>query len=286
MILLRSFAVISFLSAGFAFAYWWRRQLLHHRALARVSPGSDAGVVASRADTKSTLRRPLRYVPLAIGVLLGGIAFFLLGWPWHFAGALGAVSCLIANQLEAFLAVRKTVRLETQLADCIDIMVGAVGAGSGVNQALEAAIRETKAPLKPELEEVVGRIRLGDRPGDVFEAMATRIPLEPFLLFASTLAVHWEVGGELAPTLATISRTVRDRIETNRRVRSNISQSQMSTIAILGLTYMIAVVIWRNNPVQMREFLATEIGGFFVAASIVMQAVGVMWMNAISKVRF
>ena len=286
MIFLRSFAVLSFLSAGVAFVYWYRRQWLHQRALERVNTGLTSTAAGMRPDARSRLRRPLKYLPIAVGVLLGSLMSLLFAWPWHFAVAFGAVSCLVTNQLEAYISARKAIKLEAQLADSIDIMVGAVGAGSGVNQAIEAAIRETKAPLKPELQEVVGRIRLGDQPSDVFEAMATRIPMESFLLFSSTLAVHWEVGGELAPTLATISRTVRDRIETSRRIRSNISQSQLSTIAILGLTYAIALIIWRNNPIQMREFLATEIGGFFVAASIMMQAVGVLWMNTISKVKF
>ena len=47
-----------------------------------------------------------------------------------------------------------------------------------------------------------------------------RVPLETFRLFAAALTVHQEVGGSLAPTLATVGRIIRDRIELTRRIRS------------------------------------------------------------------
>ena len=56
-----------------------------------------------------------------------------------------------------------------------------------------------------------------------------RVPLETFRLFSAALTVHQEVGGSLAPTLATVGRIIRDRIELTRRVRSLTVQSRAST---------------------------------------------------------
>ncbi len=61
-----------------------------------------------------------------------------------------------ASQLESVLHTRQIAILERQLADAIDIMVGAVSAGAGVGPALEAATLETDRPLKPYLEELSG----------------------------------------------------------------------------------------------------------------------------------
>ena len=106
--------------------------------------------------------------------------------------------------------------------------------------------------MRPQLEEVVGRIQLGDNPQTVYRSLTQRVPLETFLLFSSALAVHWETGGSLAPILASVGRTIRDRIEITRRLRSNASQSDLSTLAVLMLTYFIALVVWRTNPEQMQ----------------------------------
>ena len=165
-------------------------------------------------------------------------------------------------------------------------MVAALGAGAGVSDALENAMRESRRPLRPQLEEVVGRIHFGDNPRTVYHGLTQRVPLETFLLFSSALSVQSETGGSLAPTLASVGRTIRDRIEIARRIRSNSAQSEVSTLAVLLLTYFIALVVWRTNPEQMGQFLATSVGQWAVAGTILMQAAGLVWMSFISRLRF
>ena len=232
------------------------------------------------------LSRNWIWVPWVIGLAVALTVWLFFGWPVQYVIAIGAVVSLLLSQVEGLLHTRHIAKLERQLADAIDIMVGAVSAGAAVGPAIDAATIETDRPLKPYLEEVSGRIRLGEEPVNVFRSLADRVPLETFLLFSSSLAVHYEVGGRLAPTLATVGRTIRDRIEITRRIESNIAQSQFSTFAILGLVYLIAVIVWRNGPEPMREFVTSTVGSWFVAGSIIMQAVGIAWMNLISKPRF
>jgi len=232
------------------------------------------------------LSRNWIWLPWVVGVAVAASVWLFFRWPVQYVVAIGAVVSLLLSQLEGFLHTRHIAILERQLADAIDIVVGAVSAGAGVGPAIDAATIETDRPLKLYLEELSGRIRLGDEPLMVFRSLADRVPLESFLLFSSSLAVHYEVGGRLAPTLATVGRTIRDRIEVTRRIQSNITQSQFSTFAILGLVYLIALIVWRNGPEPMREFVTSSVGSWFVAGSIIMQAVGIVWMNLISKPRF
>ena len=253
----------------------------------------DAGSTGRTSDSPSepvlSTRRLARrwiWVPWTIGILTALTVWIVFGWPLQYVLAIGAVVSLLLNQFESFLHTRHIAKLERQLADAIDIMVGAVSAGASLGPAMDAATLETDRPLKPYLQEVSGRIRLGDDPASVFRSLADRVPLETFLLFSSSLAVHFEVGGRLAPTLATVGRTIRDRIEITRRIQSNIAQSQFSTFAILGLVYLIAVIVWRNGPEPMVEFMTSTVGSWFIAGSIIMQAVGIAWMNFISRPKF
>lgn len=247
------------------------------QSLSSVGPESRGG---------RRLSRNWIWLPWVVGVGVAITSWMVFRLPVQYIVALGAVVSLLLSQVEGFLHTRHIATLERQLADAIDIMVGAVSAGAGVGPAIDAATIETDRPLKSYLEELSGRIRLGDDPLLVFQSLADRVPLETFLLFASSLAVHYEVGGRLAPTLATVGRTIRDRIEVTRRIQSNIAQSQFSTFAILGLVYLIALIVWRNGPEPMQEFVTSTVGSWFVAGSIIMQAVGIVWMNLISKPRF
>ncbi|HUG71620.1 MAG TPA: type II secretion system F family protein [Pirellulaceae bacterium] len=267
-------------------AVGWRAERRRELAWQRFTEadGAQAGTAIVRSAGLRLLRRWI-WVPWALG-LIAAVAALAFRFSPPYVLAVGLMVGLLSSQVESFLAAQHSARLESQLADAIDIMIGAVGAGASVGTAIEAAITECRAPLRPYLEEVFGRIRLGDEPAEVFRSLAERVPLETFLLFTSALGVHWEVGGKLSSTLTTVGRTIRDRIDVSRRIRSNTAQSQFSTLAIIGLTYFIAVIVWRNGPEQMEEFVRSSVGSWFVAGSVILQAVGIVWMNVISKPRF
>ncbi len=251
--------------------------------------GDPAALRETSAITTPSARRLARrwiLFPWVFGVGVALTAWWISGWQVQYVLAIGAVFSLLLSQVESFVHTRHIARLERQLADAIDIMVGAVSAGAAVGPAIESATVETDWPLLPYLQELSGRIRLGDEPASVFRSLADRVPLETFLLFSSSMAVHYEVGGRLAPTLATVGRTIRDRIEVTRRIQSNIAQSQFSTFAIIGLIYLIAVIVWRNGPEPMRDFVTSAIGSWAVSGSIILQAAGIVWMNLISRPKF
>src|SRR5436190_1013560 len=99
---------------------------------------------------------------------------------------------LLALGFAALVYAWRRVRIEEQLADAIDLLVAALRAGAGVMSALENSAQEMRRPLKPLLEELLGRIQYGDDPQAVFGALQARVPLETFRLFGTVLSVHWE----------------------------------------------------------------------------------------------
>lgn len=266
----------------------WRRARVKWLARERIEISAEASGPAleePRPATRSFGRRH-RFLPWLTGLLAAALVHFCLGWAPAFVVAVFLIVGLLGIQLESYLASKSSLRMETQLADAIDLMVGALRAGASVGDALDGAMRESRNPLRGHLEDMIGRIRLGDDPPTVYRNLAESVPLETFLLFASALSVQWETGGSLAPSLASVGRTIRDRIEISRRIRSNSTQTQASSMAVLLLTYFIALVMWRTNPRQFHEFLVTTSGQWLVAATILLQAVGLGWMALLSRLRF
>ena len=225
-------------------------------------------------------------VPWLIGLAVAGLLYFVLGWSMAFVVAVALIVGLMGGatggvpRCPANRADRDPVGGRHRPDGC------RLGRGAGVTEALTNAANESRRPLRSQLDDVIGRIRLGDSPPAVYRSLAQRVPQETFLLFTSALSVHWETGGSLAPILAGVGRTIRDRIEIARRIHSNGTQSQMSTLAVLALTYFIALVMWRTNPEQLAKFLATTIGRWGVAGTIVLQAAGMAWMSWLSRMRF
>ena len=105
------------------------------------------------------------------------------------------------------------------------MMVASLRAGTALLGALEATLTESRQPMRGELENLVGRIRLGEDPRAAVKELAMRVPLESFRLFSYCLLVHWETGGSLAVSLRTVASTVRDRIEVARRIAAQAVES-------------------------------------------------------------
>lgn len=210
--------------------------------------------------------------------------FFALHFRPIFAFAFAAIAGVIAQITDMFRLESKFAAIDAQLGDAIDLMVGALRAGSGLLESIELASREVESPLKEQLVDVTGKIRFGEAPQRVFAELTERVPLDTFRLFALTISVNWEVGGSIAQGLVTVGRTIRDKIELGRRIRMRSTQARFSVIAVLGVTYVIGLLMWRNDPHRMEEFLATDIGANFMGATLILQAAGLVWITAMSKI--
>jgi tight adherence protein B len=262
------------------------RRLADQRLASMIGP-FDIG--ETREEPRRTIRAfPERYrmAAPASGIVAGGGLWLLIGMPIEVAAAAGLLFGVFAHLVEDFLAAQKAEAIEAQLAAAIYLMVGSLRAGASLLAAFESALEEVGPPLRPYFQEVAGRIRLGDDPRSAVSDLQRNVPLETFRLFATSLAVHWEVGGSLATTLSTVGQTVRDRIELSRRVRAQGIESQASVAVVLVIAYVLAFLMWRTNPDRLEAFVQTGIGTVIVAGVITLQAIGLVWMARLNRSNF
>lgn len=287
--MLEAVIAIGTLAALGVLVYTARRMRV--RRIARERLAATAGVVEEEeVEHEPLVMRPFMrrhmFLPWLFGALVLLSLYYLVGLPPLFAVTFGLIAALLGMQLEVSWQARRAFLIEEQLGDALDLMVSALHAGAGVLSAMETAAKEVRRPLRPILEEVLGRIRYGDDPQEVFHALMVRVPFESFRLFSSAMSVHWEVGGSLAPTLAGVGRIIRDRIEIARRIRSVSAQARLSVITVLCVTYFIALVMWRSDPGRMEGFLSTAVGQTLVAAAVLLQAIGIVWSARVSRMRY
>lgn len=280
--------VLAFVAPSLAAIAWqWQRWRLRSRVRDRLADGDrpEEIAAATNVDVPPLLRR-YRREAWGIALLAGlGLYFVLDLGPW-FSPAIALVVGLLLSRAESFWFEYRTLQLEQQLGAALDLLTSALQAGSSLLAALESTVRELKRPLRDVLEELAVRIRLGDAPQTALDILLRRAPLENVLLFTASLSVHWEVGGSLGPTLAAVSRTVRDRIEIARRMHALSMQSRVTTLVVLASVYFIGLLMWRNDPGRMEAFIATTFGQAAIAIAIVLQAAGIVWIGVISKPRF
>jgi tight adherence protein B len=272
-------------------AYFWRGYRVRRLTDARLAEiiGAVSAPVESREVSRRAVRSfPPRYraAPLAVGVVAGLGLWLGEGLPLEVAAAFGVLLGVLAHLIEEQVALQKTALIEAQLAAAIYLMVASLRAGASLLAAFESALEEVGPPLRPYFQEVAGRIRLGDDPRAAVGDLQVNIPLETFRLFATSLAIHWEVGGSLATTLSTVGQTIRDRIELARRVRAQGVESHASVAVVLAIAYVLAFLMWRTNPDRMAAFVSTGIGTAIIAGVIGLQACGLVWMSRLNRSTF
>jgi tight adherence protein B len=279
------------LIVGAATFFVWHEQRTRRFAIERVDRmiGTTPAVETSAAAPARTIKAfPPRHrvAAYAAGVVAGAVLWAVAGVPLAIAVAAGILVGVLAHLVEEHVGGQKTDAIEAQLAAAIYLMVGSLRAGASLLAAFESALEEVGPPLRPYFQEVAGRIRLGDDPRGAVSALQVHVPIETFRLFATSLAVHWEVGGSLATTLSSVGQTVRDRIELSRRVRAQAVEAQASVAVVLVMAYVLGFLMWRTNPDRLEAFIGTSIGTSLVAAVIVLQAVGLMWMSRLNRSAF
>ena len=132
-------------------AAYWRNARAGTLARARMeqsAAAAEAEEAAPVAVAHSYLVRH-RFAPWICGLVTALLLHFAIGWALPFVVAVALIVSLQTGQLEAYLAAGRTARIETQLADAIDLMVAALQAGASVADALENAMGESRAPAPP-----------------------------------------------------------------------------------------------------------------------------------------
>ena len=282
-------ALLLLAAFGLASAYAWRMQLVRRRTIARLDgamyetagyPAVDEPAAAQRVAGFPPRYRALVFGAAAVSAL---ILRFVVTLPTPVAVAVASLLGVFGHIVEATIAERRVQRIEIQLTEALDLMVASLRAGASLLASFEVALLETRAPLKAYLAEVVGRVRLGDDPREAIGALVSAVPLDSFRLFAMSLSVNWEVGGSLATTLATVGRTVRDRIEIARRVRTQGIEANVSVGLVMLIAYLLAFLMWKTSPDRMEAFVKSAVGTDLVAFVIGLQAAGLVWMTRLSR---
>ena len=264
----------------------------HARRLADERLAAMIGTADISAPHEASKRRirsfPPRYrvVPPAVGAGTALTFWLVIGLPVEIGIACGVLAGVLAHLVEEYRGEQQAAAIEAQLAAAIYLMVGSLRAGASLLAAFDSALEEVGPPLRPYFQEVAGRIRLGDDPRSAVGDLQVHVPLETFRLFATSLSIHWEVGGSLATTLSTVGQTVRDRIELSRRVRAQGVESHASVAVVLGIAYVLAFLMWRTNPDRLEAFVRTGIGTMIVAGVITLQAIGLIWMARLNRSTF
>lgn len=265
---------------------------------------AGAGLVAGAAVQRALVRRgrlaagalALERAGLAIRlpdlVLLTGMAALVLGVLGAVAGGpLPAVLLAVAAPLGTRVLValrtgRRQAAFADQLDDSLQLMASSLRAGHSLLRAVDSVAVEAAAPTSVEFARIVNETRVGRDLGEALDEVAARVDSDDFRWVAQAIAIHREVGGNLAEVLDVVGQTIRERNALRRQVKALSAEGKLSAIVLMLLPFGVGGFIGLTNPGYLARFTESTAGYVMIAVIAALLTVGAVWLKKTVSIRF
>jgi len=147
-----------------------------------------------------------------------------------------------------------------QLELVLRMLAGALRVGLGLRQALILVTEEVPDPARREFMRVVGRTNIGISILDALDELAANMPSHEMTMFARTVRVQSQTGGDLARVLETLATTIRDRRRVVRKMGALTAQGRFGAFIIGGMPVLVGGFVITTQPDMAHTLLHTEPG--------------------------
>ncbi len=210
------------------------------------------------------------------GLLLGGALFL---WGEHplpagwglIVGALLPLGYVIHRRRKRFK------RLQDQLPAALDMMARGVRAGQSLDQAFALLGGHSPEPLATEFRYGARQLEMGLGMPAVMRSFLSRVRLDDVRIFATTLAVHRETGGNVALALERLAAVVRDRLSYRRQLRVATGAGRISAILVGTVAPLVFLFFFVFRPEYLQAMLSSPMGQSMFVLAVLLEIVGLIW---------
>jgi tight adherence protein B len=241
---------------------WLRLQRLIERADLPLKTAELVYMMGGSAILAGLLMTVIASSTLISLLSLAGGAMIPVSWVWLKAH----------RRLQAF---------ENQLPDLLIGVAASLKAGHSFKQALQAIVDDGAEPAAKEFNRVLTETRLGRPLDDALGDMAERVGSNNLSFIVTAVAVQSQVGGSLASLFDMVADTVRNRQQFARKIKALTAMGRMSAYVLIGLPFFLAGALALMNPGYMAPLFGTSMGHKMIMLSLVMMALGSLFLKKI-----
>jgi tight adherence protein B len=194
--------------------------------------------------------------------------------------ALGAVPGVVL----AWLRRERLKTLSAQWPDAVMLVASALRAGSSLAQGLGQAARELPAPAGLELSLTVREQRLGVSLDDAMAHLERRVRLEAVTLFAASVRIAQETGGNLAETLERLADTLRRKASLEGKIDALTAQGRMQGWVMAALPLAVGAALFAIEPQAMSPLVSTWQGWCVCAGVVLLEGLGLFFIRKIVSI--
>jgi len=236
-----------------------------------------------QAELNITIKRLLGYSVLCALVLFAGgtliglgpalsVLFLLMGLPLPYTFA------LMARE-------RRNHKITEQLPDALDMMARSLRAGHGLGSAFKLVAGEMPSPISVEFARAFEEQKLGLSFDKAVAQMTKRVPNNGDLkIFAVSVIVQKETGGNLVEIIEKIADTIRQRYRFYGKLRTLTAEGRMSSYVLGALPILTSLVIAFGNTPYAKLLITEKAGNVVLGYAVVSWILGFAWMRRMAKV--
>ncbi|WP_233121271.1 type II secretion system F family protein [Tersicoccus sp. Bi-70] len=233
----------------------------------------------------------IRMKPAEFIVLVASVTAVLAVLVMLSVGPMGAVlviavAVIATRLLLGFLAGRRRNAFADQLDDTLELMSSGLRAGHSLARAIDALSTEAEAPTSEEFARITNETRLGRDLGQALDAAAERMRSEDFVWVAQAIAIHREVGGNLAEVLDQVGETIRERNQIRRQVKALSAEGRISALVLMILPFALGGILVVITPTYLNQLFESPIGWAMLAVGAILLLVGGLWLRKVISFRF
>jgi Flp pilus assembly protein TadB len=153
-----------------------------------------------------------------------------------------------------------------------------------LDQSINLAAEQGGKPLADEFAQVAYHLRLGLSTPAAVQLMADRLRLVDFNAFASTVALHQSVGGNLAMLLDRLAAGARDRNQFRNHLLAATALGRVTAIFLGGAAPALLLAYAIFEPDYIQAFFQSTNGIVTVCCVIALEILGVFWLYNLLRV--
>ncbi|MEE1939281.1 type II secretion system F family protein [Streptomyces sp. TRM 70361] len=187
----------------------------------------------------------------------------------------------------AFLNWQRNRRIEAfigQLPELSRVLANATRAGLALRTALGMAADELDAPAGDELRRVADQLALGRSIDEALDELADRLPSRELVVLVTTLVLSNRAGGAVVSSLQNLTRTLEERKETRREVRTQLSQVNVTAYAVPAIGLGAMLLINAIEPGALDRVTGSFPGQVAVLVSLGLYVLGFIAIRRISRI--
>jgi tight adherence protein B len=198
----------------------------------------------------------------------------------------GGLGYLVPRLLYFRQARARLKKLDEQFAPALVLVANGMRAGQTLVQAFDLAAGSLKDPIAGEFLAVSRQVRLGMPVEDALASFSTRVPLPESTILVKAMQISILTGANLPVALSQVAATIASRAKLERRVKTLTAQGKAQGLVIGLAPIVLGVGFSIMNPAYFQTMVGTFLGNCIIVTILILQTVGFLVVQRITKVPF